>query len=219
MWFLVVIVFIFSSLYPTLSYGSEFYTKATNLYYNRNFDMAKIVLEKLLKEETNEEILLMLGNSYMATGEVDKAITTFKEGIILSKMDWVFMFNTGYAYYLKKDYTNSLNYFHQCISKNSSFSKSYWYGGMASINMLDVATTISLWGKYLEIDPNGEESENIRKALELLKAYGTNAIPEIVRKQTGQEDIDKLIEGLQNGVNLQTEQKTIEDTSLEEIEK
>lgn len=219
MWLLVVLIFIFISLEPCFSYSSDFYSKATNFYYNKNFDMAKIVLEKLIKETTNEEILLMLGNSYMVTGEFDKAITTFKEGILLEQMDWVFTFNTAYAYYLKKEYTNSLSYFRQTISKNPSFPKSYWFGGMASINILDVDTTISMWEKYLEIAPNGEESENIRKALELLKAYGTNAIPEIVRKITGEEDLDKLIEGLGNGVDLKTEQRTIEDTSLEEIEK
>lgn len=201
-------------------FSDEFFEKGKNYYLSGNFELAKISLEKALKTTTNDEILLMLGNSYLATKEYKKAIEIFKEGIITSTKSWIFEFNLGYAYYVSKEFTNSLNYFLLVKDKVPSFSKTYWFGGMSALRMIDIDTTINLWEKYLEIAPNGEESDNIRKALALLREFGTNAIPEILASSKGElSDIDTLIQGIENGFEIKGEQKTLEDTSLEDIEK
>ncbi|MGB9621727.1 MAG: hypothetical protein ACPL4C_04745, partial [Brevinematia bacterium] len=68
-------------------------------------------------------------------------------------------------------------------------------------------------------DPNGEESDNIRKAIALLKNYGTNAIPEIIADLKGLSGIDNVIEKIKNGYEIKQDKKTLEDTSFEGIEK
>ncbi|MFN4244580.1 MAG: tetratricopeptide repeat protein [Brevinematia bacterium] len=200
--------------------SNEVIEKGKKYYFSGNFELAKLSFERAIKTTTNDELLLMLGNTYLATGDYKKAIETFKSGMILSSKEWVFEFNLAYSHYVMRDFTNSLNYFLSVIDKSPKFSKSYWFGGMASLRMINIPTTITLWEKYLEISPNGEESENIRKALALLKEYGTNAIPEIIA-DTKKEilDIESLIEPIGNGLEIKSEQKTLEDTSLEDIEK
>lgn len=199
--------------------GNETIEKAKSYYYSSNFEMAKILLERVIKTTTNDEILLMLGNSYLATKDYKKAAETFKSGVILGQKTWVFEFNLGYAYYTSKDYSNSLFYFNLVKDKVPNFSKIYWYGGMASVRLLDVDTTINFWERYLQLSPNGEESENIRKALALLKEFGTNAIQYIISEKDEFDDIDALIGDIGNGFEIKSEQQTLEDTSLEDIEK
>ncbi|MEN2998198.1 MAG: hypothetical protein ABDH28_04105 [Brevinematia bacterium] len=200
--------------------ANEMIEKGKSYYFSGNFELAKISLEKALKSTTNDEILLMLGNSYLATGEPRKAINIFKEGIYLGSRGWIFEFNLAYAYYAVKDYTNSLSHFLSVKEKMPSFSKTYWFGGMSALRIADVSTTVFLWERYLEIAPGGEESENIRKALALLKEFGTNVIPEILKELAGESsDLELLIKGIENGFEIKSEQKTLEDTSLEDIEK
>ncbi len=202
------------------SFSNELFEKAKNYYFSGNFELAKMSLEKIIKTTTNDEILLMLGNTYLATGDYKKAIEIFKNATLISKKEWVFEFNLAYSYYAIKDFTNSLNYFISVINKYPKFSKTYWFGGMSALRVIDINTTINLWEKYLELSPNGEESENIRKALSLLKEHGTNAIPEILLEAKGESlDIESLIEGVKNGIEIKGEQKILEDTSLEDIEK
>ncbi|MCX8096369.1 MAG: tetratricopeptide repeat protein [Spirochaetes bacterium] len=199
--------------------GNETIEKAKSYYYSSNFEMAKILLERIIKTTTNDEILLMLGNSYLATKDYKKAVEIFKSGVIIGQKTWVFEFNLGYAYYTSKDYSNSLFYFNLVKDKAPNFSKTYWYGGMSSLRLLDADTTINFWERYLQISPDGEESENIRKALALLKEFGTNAIHDIISEKDEFEDIDALIGDIKNGFEIKSEQQTLEDTSLEDIEK
>lgn len=199
------------------AFGNELIEKGKNYYFSGNFEMAKLSFERVLKTTTNDDILLMLGNSYLATGEYKKAIQTFQIGAQRSSKNWVFEFNLGYAYYVIGDYSNSITYFLSAKEKSPNFSKTYWFGGMASLRIIDIDTTINLWEKYLEIAPNGEESDNIRKALALLKENGTNAIPEIIA--SSKDDIESLIGGIENGFDIKQDQKTLEDTSLEDIER
>lgn len=194
--------------------------KGKSYYYSGKFELAKLSFEKALRSVTNEEILLMLGNSYLATGDYKKAIEAFRHGKTISQREWVFEFNLGYTYYVLRDYTNSLRSFLAVREKVPMFGKTYWFGGMSALRVVDISTTVELWEKYLEIEPRGEESENIRKALALLKEFGTNAIPEILASSGGEfMDIDLLIRGVENGFEIKGEQKTLEDVSLEDIEK
>lgn len=212
---LILLVFV------DFGFANEFFDKGKGYYLSGNFEMAKLSFEQALRRGfTNDELILMLGNSYMATGEKEKATSIFLKGLeFRNDRSWVFEFNLGYAYYVFRDYTNSFRYFSRVIESNPSFSRTYWFGGMASLRMLDVDSTINLWEKYLQIDPNGDESDNIRKAISLLKEYGTNAIPEVIADLRGLGDIDAIIGQISNGYELNQEQKTIEDTSLEGIEK
>ncbi len=226
----VVCIIIFLFLIVVSSSGSSNLDKAKEYYYKGQFFLSASLFEKLLKENPyDEEILLMLGNSYVAIKEIDKSVETFKRGLSFSTNAWIFLFNLGYAYYLLGDYTNSLDAFYKVMSVNANFPRSYWFGGMSSLRVADVNTTINLWEKYLEIAPNGEESSNIALALKILKEKGTNAIPEILREIEEKEsklktpedilsDLDKFINNGHSGVQVQTGE-TLEDTSLEDIEK
>ncbi|MGC8766332.1 MAG: tetratricopeptide repeat protein [Brevinematia bacterium] len=215
------LIFIMVFMLNNLVFSNDFFQKGKEYYFSGNFEMAKLSFEKSLRQGfTNEELILMLGNSYMATGEIEKSISTFVKGLeLFSDKSWVFEFNLGYAYYVFKDYTNSFKYLSRVIESNPSFSKTYWFGGMASLRMLDIDSTINLWERYLQIDPNGEESDNIRKAIALLKDYGTNAIPEIIADLKGLSGIDNVIEKIKNGYEIKQDKKTLEDTSFEGIEK
>ncbi|MCX8028649.1 MAG: hypothetical protein N2712_01470 [Brevinematales bacterium] len=215
------VIFILLLVYLSLNaFSNELLDKGRNHYYSGNFEMAKVFLERAYKSITNDEIILMLGNSYLATKDYKKALEIFKTGTMFSSRDWIFEFNLAYLYYVSGDFSNSVKHFISVRDKNPKFPKTYWFGGMSSIMLLDVDTTISLWEDYLRLAPNGEESDNIRKALELLKTSGTNAIPEIVAKSKDTSDnIEELIKGIENGFEIKSEKRQIEDTSLEEIEK
>lgn len=228
------VMFFCSYIFPYVNY----FEQGKKFYFQKEFTLAKLSFEYAIQEGiTNEELLLYLGNSCVSVKDFTNAIKYLKEGLKYSSLrKFVFLYNLGCIYYMLKDYNNSYDHFRLSYESNPSFSKAHWLAGMASLRKKDINTTIKEWETYITMEPNGEESENIKKALKYLKEKPEEVLklleemekklqlqaqpkPE-EKKEEEIIDISKILESLPEEVQPKVREKPLkEEKSLEEVEK
>ncbi|MCX7821156.1 MAG: hypothetical protein N2258_05710 [Brevinematales bacterium] len=208
------------------------FERGLELYASKKFLMAAGSFKKAIDSGfQNEKVYFYLGNSYAFIENYDKAIENLKMANELSenqKFKSLAIHNIGYVYYLKKDYKKCINYLNMAYSINTNLNQVFWYKGMAFYKLKDKDNTIIEWERYLELAPNGEESDNIRRALAILKSkdFSFEKDGDKIIVSDGLSDKDKKIDVLPlidvEGVleEIKPEDKgKVSDEALEEIEK
>lgn len=146
--------------------GLQFYTEKKYLLAIGNFKKA------VESGYQDPNLLLYLGNCYVATEDSDKALEQYKLALEVSdtpSFQAVVSFDIGYTYYIKKEFEKSIDYFNKAYTLNNSYIQTYWLKGNAYYMIHDKQNTIQEWEKYISLAPDGRENGNIRKALEILK--------------------------------------------------
>ncbi len=161
----------FSALY---SETNENFIKGLKSYSEKKFLMAIGSFKKALDEGfKNPTIYFFLGNSYVNNGDFDKALDVYKisfESADKPDLQGIITHNIGYVYFLKKEYAKSIDYLNQSYQLDSNLVQTYWFKGMAYYKMKDKNNTIREWEDYLVKAPRGPQSDNIRRALAILKS-------------------------------------------------
>lgn len=122
---------------------------------------------------TDAEVYFYLGNAYLNNEDYGKSIESYQTAFESSlKVDFqaVALHNMAYAYYLERDYTNAIKYFNHAYELNNALTQTFWFKGMAYYQLRDKQDVIREWENYLSLTPTGEQSDNIRAALAILKA-------------------------------------------------
>ena len=217
----------FSSLHGQTN---DNYIKGIRYYSENKFLLAIGSFKKAIGDGLNDpKVYFFLGNSYANNGDNDKAIEQFKLSLELADdpvLQSLITHNIGYVYYLMKDYKSSIDYLSRAYQMNSNLVQSFWYEGMAYYRLKDKANTIKEWEEYLDKDPQGPQSDNIRKALDILKTGKFNIEKDILfssestnPETNSQPSVEPLIniEGVLDQVKPVDKGKT-SDTQLEDIE-
>ncbi len=213
--------------------GKTDFDKGLELYFSKKFLMAVGSFRKAIEGGLqNEKVYFYLGNSYAFIENYDKAIESLKMASELSenqKFKSLAIHNLAYVYYLKKDYKKCINHLNMAYSINTNLNQVFWYKGMAFYKLKDKNNTIIEWERYLELAPDGEESDNIRRALAILKSKdfsfekdGDKIIVSDGMSSGKDKKIDVLplidVEGVLEEIKPEDKGK-VADEELEEIEK
>lgn len=170
----VILIFIFSISFLYSELKAPEYIEGLNLYREKKFLLAMGKFKKLVDNGIQDDKLFFyLANCYAVIDNYDKALEYLKYANELSKesgFQSIVLHNIGYVYYLKKNYTLAIKYYNMAYSINAKLTQTFWFKGMAYFNLKDKENTINEWEKYLELEPEGKESDNIRKALAILKS-------------------------------------------------
>jgi tetratricopeptide (TPR) repeat protein len=182
----------------------------------------------------NANVYFYLGNAYLFLNnkEYDTALDNYLIAYEFSgsaDFQSTVMYQMGYAYYLKKDYTNSINYFDKSYALNSGLTQAYWAKGMAYYRLRDKESVIREWESYVALAPAGPQTPNIIKAIEILKATNFQFPPDgvdLLTMGTNSKSTNKSvqvttklpdIEGVLGDVKPGDKGKG-EDSEMEEIE-
>jgi tetratricopeptide (TPR) repeat protein len=221
---------------PLFSYasdGDDLYKRGLDFYQDHKFLLATGSFRKALDEGRKDALVyLYLGNCYVQQGDFDRALDSFSQGLLAggeNDLQATLYHNIGYAYYARKDWSNSIDYFRKAYSLLPTLLQARWYSGMACYQLRDRDGTIVEWEAYLSAETNGPQSDNIRKALAVLKATNfafpnpeaTNAVAAASSSNTNRKSVpDSLIniEGLLDQTRPSDKGKVSDDTS-EGIEK
>lgn len=147
--------------------GIEYYKQEKILLSIGSFKQA------ITKGYANADVYFYLGNAYLKNSDFDKAIEYYNtafETALSFELQAKSAFNLGFVYYLNEDYTNSSKSFDMAYGLDESIVQSFWLKGMATYQMQDKDSTITAWENYIELAPEGQQSDEIREALKLLKA-------------------------------------------------
>lgn len=160
-----------------LSYGdapNPDYKKGLQFYGEKKFLLAIGSFRKAIEAGVQDAKLnFYLGNAYVSNDDLDKAIEQYRLASELAdkpEFQGIIQHNIAYALYLKKDYKKSIEGFNKAFSTDSKLVQTYWFKGLSYYRLKDKTNTISEWENYLVAAPEGRESDNIRKALAILKS-------------------------------------------------
>lgn len=211
---------------------NENYINGIEYYKNKKFLMAIGSFKKAIESgQKDEKVYFYIGNCYAFIESYDKAIESLKmAGELTEDLNFksIALHNVGYVYYLKNDYKKSINYLNQAYQINTNLNQVFWYKGMAYFRLKDKENTIKEWERYLELEPDGKESDNIRKALAILKAKDFNFERDekkVIGELSSNEKEKKIeitplidVEGVLEEIKPEDKGK-LADEELEEIEK
>jgi tetratricopeptide (TPR) repeat protein len=232
-----IIIVVFLGLNCAFSAEPAAYTKGVQYYQDKKFLLAIGSLKSALDSGyQSPELYLYLGVAYVANEDFDKALESFKlsfESATNADFQGAVNLNIGYLYYMKKDFPKSIDYYNNVLQLNNKLSQVYWYKGLDYYRLKDKDNTIKEWEQYLLASPNGPQSDNIRKALEILKSksYDINKDPLFANENNSGSSTNSMntnsmpkvdtlinIEGVLDQVNP-TDKGKATDNSLEDIEK
>ncbi len=221
----ILLIFLLNSYVSAESLeGKVEYKSAMENYQQQKFLMSIGGFRKAIDlDYKTPEVYFYLGNALSASQSFTKAILQYKIALELNAgpdLESVILYNMGNAYYQLKEYTNSIRYFEDAYSKSPERVESFWLKGMAWYQMRNKEQTIQSWENYLSVAPEGPQSDNIRKALAILKSEGfqfpdQKSPADQTTKNNGVNLVN--IEGVLDKVELEDKGKA-EDTELEDIE-
>jgi tetratricopeptide (TPR) repeat protein len=171
-----------------------------------------------------------LANAYVANQDYDKALDQYKYALEAANdpvLQASVYFNMGYVNDLKKDYKKAVDLFSKAYTVNTNLHQAYWLKGNDHYRLRDREGTIAEWENYLTVEPNGKQSDNIRRALAILKSpdfdfdkYNLLASATNSSSSKGLPSVDPLIdiEGVLGDVKPVDKGKAVNE-GLEGIEK
>ena len=204
--------------------GKAFYKQGMKYYKSHKFLLSIGMFQKAIDEGYQDaRAYFYLGNALCASQSLKKGVQKYLTALEITEapdFQGVIYFNIGNAYYQVKELSNSIRAFDQAYRLNPELKESFWPEGMAYYRLRNKDKTISSWENYLVLLPKGPQSDNIRKALAILKQDDFH-FPNINQSTNTNAQFnpnDLLdIEGVLDKVKLKDKGKA-EDSGLEDIE-
>lgn len=172
-------------------YADIYLEKGLSYYKQKKFLMSIGQFRKALKNpKVAFQAHFYLGNCYLKNGNTQKATEHYTEALTLtSNKDFQsqILLNLGQAKHLEKDFESAISTYQQAYSLNPDLTQTFWLEGMAYYSMHQKNKVIQTWENYLTLSPSGKQSDNIRKALAILKQ--TNFIfPDLAKSENANQN-------------------------------
>lgn len=121
-----------------------------------NFEAAEATFQAgLVLDSTNYDLLLSLGDLFMAQGNLDKAIQTYCDGITLNPENFLAYAKAGLALWEKDYIEEALISLHKAVDLNPTFEITHNNLGVVYLDGVgDAATSTTYFLKSIELNPN-----------------------------------------------------------------
>ncbi len=192
-----------------LTYFSFSESNGEKLFSNNKPMDAIISLEKEISTgEISSLTYNFLGLSYFQIGEYQKSIDAYEQGMkspITSKK--ILLYNEGNSYFALKNYEESIRCYSLALVSDPLYSKAYLNRANAYVlsNILDKAITD--YSKYLTLEPEDPQKDNISSLIDLLNA------------EINRQEEQKKIEEAQRIQREKEEQLMKEELERQRVEK
>lgn len=121
----------------------------------QNFNMAIIVLKKLLKfSPNNESAIYEIAYCYERIGDFDSCIEYYNKYIDNNPYSFTAWYNLGNIYFLKKDLKKAIWAYDYSIIINEEFASAHFNMGNTYMQLDDFKNAIKSYNKCLKIDEN-----------------------------------------------------------------
>lgn len=159
---LIFILFGFSAF--SQSEGEKAFTE------NRPLD-ATFLLESEIKNGTaSADAYNFLGLSYYQLGNYEKSVEIFENGLKVPKTNKkILTFNEGNSYYAMQKYSEAAKSYSLAFSADSTFTKALLNRANAYLMADEFQSALSDYEKYIELEPEDEQKEQILLMIEALK--------------------------------------------------
>lgn len=172
------------SIYP--QYGEALTLNAFLKLQKHEFDSAREDLEKAVQYNSGYPITyFLLADSYNEGERFDDAARTAGQGIRLAPQAWQGYFEMSRASLGKSQFMEALRQASKAVELGGNFPLVHLLKGKAFVGMKDYESAIAEMKAYLNIDPNGEVSAQVRTTIDRLK--------ELAAKTTTAPAVDSFV--------------------------
>lgn len=142
------------------------YELAIGYYTAGNYNKAKELLDKLLnRKDVTPSVYQLLGNTYDKVSNVEKAVSTYLDGISKFPAAGELYLEMGTMYLSRKEYNPAITYYEQGIRSNPEFASNYYWAAKIYCNS-DEAVWGMIYGEiFLNLERNSKRTDEISKLL------------------------------------------------------
>lgn len=163
-----IFVLIMSIVVASVCYGE---TEGDKLFKTNQPEAAVPVLEKEIAEGTNSyEAYNYLGLANYQLGKLEESVEAFGKGLkVPGTNKKILSFNQGNTYFAMGEYGEAAKAYSLTISSDPEYTKALLNRANAYLMAKDYEKTIEDYEKYLQLEPEDEQKENIEEILALLR--------------------------------------------------
>ncbi|NML39731.1 tetratricopeptide repeat protein [Chitinophaga sp. G-6-1-13] len=145
------------------------YEMAYAYYQMKDYDKSLGILKKLARrDDTNDRVFQLLGNSYDMLDKREKAIEAYEKGLKLFPAAGNLYLERGVMEIIVKDYNKALAYFEAGIKAAPMFASNYYWAAKIFCNNTEEEVWGMIYGEiFLNLERNTRRTVEISKALYL----------------------------------------------------
>ncbi len=142
------------------------YETAYAYYAKADYKKAISILEKNKKHKNvNDRLFQLLGNSYDVSGEPEKAVAAYDEGLKVFPNSGEIYLEKGNLLWAKKEYGKAVPFYEKGIEVDPTFPSNYYRAAR-----LYCGSTEEVWGMiygeiFINLEPNSKRTQEISKLL------------------------------------------------------
>lgn len=126
-------------------------------------------LEKIIKTDPkNLSVLVQLGNNYYDIGEYAKAVKYYNRALVIDASNVDVRVDMGAAYFALGQHDKALEAFKLATQLNPDHAMAWYNMGVVYKAKGDIPNLKFAWGRFLAIQPTGEQADRVRKELSQL---------------------------------------------------
>ena len=153
------------------SRNDDQFKKATNYFFQKNFEMAEHLLKEVIKNNPgNTTAYSYLGDIYLNKKQYDAALNLYLKSVELDPGPAENYFRMGQIHYFKKNGNLSIENYDKALARDNKLKIVYYHKGLTYLMLSrDKEKTIENWDKYINLSPEDPQYNSIKRILELLK--------------------------------------------------
>jgi len=205
--FILISLFILTWGLPVNSKQTDdLFTRATNHFFQKKFEMAEVLLGEVIKSEPGNALAYSyLGDISLKKRQYDSALSFYLRALELDPQIAENYFRLGQIYYIKKDSGLALENFNKALITDDSLKFAFYQIGLTYLMLVrDKDKTIENWETYIKLAPEDPQYDKIKRVIELLRD------PKFVLPELGSNiSIEEVL--LLGGATLDTQDRTGEN--------
>lgn len=167
----ILLGLVFCLIAPSTLFGQDHFKDAEEAFLRNDRETALPLLERVMREDpANLAAAQYLGLLYLQAGDHDRAIELYRKILPKAGSETArITFNLANAYLAKGAASFAIEYYTQVISLDTGFSAAWLNRANAQLKIQAWKDAVNDYRRYLEIEPQSPQADNIRKVIALLE--------------------------------------------------
>jgi len=143
---------------------------ANTYFAMKKYDLAIEYYKKVAeKQENNTSTAILIGNSYINMNKNEEALEWYGKTDVEDIEDIIALYNIGVLFFNNYEFDKSITYLEQAVKVDAQHADSFYQLGMVYLAAGRNDDAVSIFEKFLVIEPDTERTETAKSVINMLK--------------------------------------------------